>query len=79
MLVLSPPIINASKRLFYILFLLVLSQTFPDRSSSRWTFNHQSTDSSNFHIDIPLCLIFFAGGGPWGARGVELVVVELGT
>ena len=47
-LVLSFPLINGSKSILDVLCVALLSQFCIDRLSSRWTFNCQSTRSSNF-------------------------------
>ena len=73
-LALASPIINTRKMLLRILLLPLLSQPFLDRSSSRWTFDCQSTNPSNFTWTYHPAASFLLGEGhgtpgEWGWWG----------
>ena len=73
-LALASPIINTRKMLLRILLLPLLSQPFLDRLSSRWTFDRQSTNPSNFTWTYHPATSFLLGEGhgtpgEWGWWG----------
>ena len=67
-LVLAFPLIDGGKTVLEVLLIAVSSHSCIDRSSSRWTFNCQSTKSSNFMWTYLSAASFSLGEGHGALR-----------